>query len=543
MAVIQISKIQVRRGLKSQTGAVPQLSSAEFAWAVDSQELFIGNGSIAEGAPEVGNTKILTEHDNILELADSYRFGSDDLSITESLERSIQNKLDEYVSVLDFGAVPDGSTDCTEAFHSAFLDLFKNPDERYKKTLMVPNGTYLFTSDLRIPTTARIKGETREQSILLIGSNNVVFTTSTDKVFGESGYISSDSPKNIFLSDLSIERTTGSVSIDGVSSSQFKNIKFIGNYTFGQTITSLSSTTASVSWSNVDFANRVTEVEFKDCLFTETGLAIKTIQSTTFKSSIEFINCDFLVCDTGIYIDGTSEQDTDWKILDCNFDQIYTQAFYSTYGYGTKVLRSTFRNCGNQSSIGTTPKFPIINFGESIGNIVKDCSFDRHQNSAVLESIVPTESIPEVYNASKVSILDQNYTSNIFPKEDLTPFIVFSALNRYTVIDYLLVLGGPTETKYSRIGQLTIVRGDDLAGSIEGSSYFSLTDNFTYSPESPYTPGGSIMTDFEFGVEAIDVANTDPNRFNDSGIDTIVLSYRNSGGPTGILTYNISYGV
>ena len=65
MAVIQISKIQVRRGQKNSGIGVPQLSSAEFAWAVDSQELFIGNGSVAEGAPAVGNTKILTEHDNI----------------------------------------------------------------------------------------------------------------------------------------------------------------------------------------------------------------------------------------------------------------------------------------------------------------------------------------------------------------------------------------------------------------------------------------------------------------------------------------------
>jgi hypothetical protein len=85
MAVVQISKIQVRRGQKNSGIGVPQLSSAEFAWAVDSQELFIGNGSVAEGAPAVGNTKILTEHDNILELASSYRFAADDNSITLSI--------------------------------------------------------------------------------------------------------------------------------------------------------------------------------------------------------------------------------------------------------------------------------------------------------------------------------------------------------------------------------------------------------------------------------------------------------------------------
>jgi hypothetical protein len=129
MAVVQISKIQVRRGQKSSAGGIiPQLSSAEFAWAVDSQELFIGNGSVAEGAPFVGNTKVLTEHDNILELASSYRFASVDPSITLSMPRSLQNKLDEFVSVVDFGAVGDGSTDCLEAFQNALDQLFRNPE-------------------------------------------------------------------------------------------------------------------------------------------------------------------------------------------------------------------------------------------------------------------------------------------------------------------------------------------------------------------------------------------------------------------------------
>ena len=151
MAVIQISKIQQRRGRKLSDIGVPQLSSAELAWAVDTQELYIGNGSIAEGAPYVGNTKVLTEHDNILELASSYRFAEPDINITESVERSLQGKLDERVSVLDFGAIADGSTDCTAAFENAFSELFLNTDEKYKKPLFVPNGVYMFTSDLRIP--------------------------------------------------------------------------------------------------------------------------------------------------------------------------------------------------------------------------------------------------------------------------------------------------------------------------------------------------------------------------------------------------------
>ena len=58
MAVVQISRIQHRRGVKS---LLPQLAAGELGWAVDTQELYIGNGTVAEGAPETGNTKIITE--------------------------------------------------------------------------------------------------------------------------------------------------------------------------------------------------------------------------------------------------------------------------------------------------------------------------------------------------------------------------------------------------------------------------------------------------------------------------------------------------
>ena len=62
MAVIEIAKIKVRRGQENTTG-LPTLDSGEFGWAVDTQRLYIGNGELAEGAPEVGVTRLLTEDD------------------------------------------------------------------------------------------------------------------------------------------------------------------------------------------------------------------------------------------------------------------------------------------------------------------------------------------------------------------------------------------------------------------------------------------------------------------------------------------------
>ena len=77
MAVVQISRIQVRRGQKNQGTGLPQLASGELGWAVDSQELFIGNGAVSEGSPYVGNTKLLSEHDNLFEFANTYVYKKD----------------------------------------------------------------------------------------------------------------------------------------------------------------------------------------------------------------------------------------------------------------------------------------------------------------------------------------------------------------------------------------------------------------------------------------------------------------------------------
>jgi len=59
MAVIQISRIQHRRGLQAD---LPNLASAELGWSVDTRKLYIGNGTIEEGAPSLGKTEVLTQY-------------------------------------------------------------------------------------------------------------------------------------------------------------------------------------------------------------------------------------------------------------------------------------------------------------------------------------------------------------------------------------------------------------------------------------------------------------------------------------------------
>ena len=72
MPIVQISRIQHRRGKKTD---LPQLAAGELGWSVDDQRLYIGNGTVADGAPAVGNTEVMTA-------------GS--TSITTSLSHTIQ---------------------------------------------------------------------------------------------------------------------------------------------------------------------------------------------------------------------------------------------------------------------------------------------------------------------------------------------------------------------------------------------------------------------------------------------------------------------
>ena len=50
---------------------LPNLASAELGWSVDTRKLYIGNGTIEEGAPSLGKTEILTQY-SILDFESSY---------------------------------------------------------------------------------------------------------------------------------------------------------------------------------------------------------------------------------------------------------------------------------------------------------------------------------------------------------------------------------------------------------------------------------------------------------------------------------------
>jgi hypothetical protein len=70
MAIVQISQISNRKGLAVD---LPQLAGAELGWSTDTRQLYIGNGTLEDGAPVIGNTEILTEFSDIVALISANR--------------------------------------------------------------------------------------------------------------------------------------------------------------------------------------------------------------------------------------------------------------------------------------------------------------------------------------------------------------------------------------------------------------------------------------------------------------------------------------
>lgn len=173
MAIVQISRITQRKGLMED---LPQpLAGAELGWAIDDRRLFIGNGELADGAPVVGNTEILTEFSDILNFATAYTYeGAAGGYVVQTgpttgdpVSQSIQSRLDSYAIVTDFGAVGDGVTDNTAAINRALYELYcREVNPSVRRSLFFPAGVYVVTDTIKIPPYCMLYGEGGQSSII-----------------------------------------------------------------------------------------------------------------------------------------------------------------------------------------------------------------------------------------------------------------------------------------------------------------------------------------------------------------------------------------
>ena len=174
MAIVQISRITQRKGLSEN---LPQLAGAEFGWVIDERRLFIGNGTIQEGAPAIGNTEILTQYSDIFAIAGLYTYKGEAGGYTvqtgptsgDPVQRTLQSVLDEMASVKDFGATGDGDTDDTAAINRALFQMFcRENNPQVRRSLFFPAGVYRVTDSIKIPPYCKLYGEGGDSSVILL---------------------------------------------------------------------------------------------------------------------------------------------------------------------------------------------------------------------------------------------------------------------------------------------------------------------------------------------------------------------------------------
>ena len=173
MAIVQISRITQRKGLEVD---LPQpLAGAELGWATDERRLFIGNGTLADGAPVVGNTEILTEYSDILGFSTAYTYqGTAGGYVVQTgatagspVSQSLQNRLDSYAVITDFGATGDGVTDVTANINRALNQIYcQDVNPQVRRGLYFPAGVYLISDTIAIPSYAYLYGDGVQSSII-----------------------------------------------------------------------------------------------------------------------------------------------------------------------------------------------------------------------------------------------------------------------------------------------------------------------------------------------------------------------------------------
>lgn len=371
MAIVQISRIQHRRGLKEQ---LPQLSAGELGWAVDTQELYIGNGTLADGAPQVGNTKIITEDDNLLNTVNTYTYRGNTTSpvvtgvdSNSPISRTLQQKLDDWASVKDFGAVGDGQTDDTAAINRAIKNLYTVDYGTFKerRILYFPGGKYKVTGKIYIYPHVTFLGDGPTSTILESQEASLdwvfEFVDSKGNTRSNIGSGGGDRPAGISMSGICFKTLYDQniMRIDQASSLRFHDCHWLGIYQQEDGVTNGYAGITLFSTS----ALQTKRIDFLGCIFEGSENLIKCSEDV---QDVAISNSEFLTANIGVNLGEETDGSTSNKIIGpsgfsvnaCRFDHIDAQGVivYNNGGspHGNIVSSCAFRDVGSAGIDSTT---------------------------------------------------------------------------------------------------------------------------------------------------------------------------------------------
>ena len=415
MAIVQISQITNRKGLQID---LPQLAGAELGWSIDERRLWIGNGTLAEGAPVIGNTEILTEFSDVLELSAAYTYKGEAAGYTVQtgptpstpVALSLQTWFDQWATVKDFGAVGDGVTDDTAAINRAMQQLYcREINPQIRRALFFPAGVYRITQTIKIPPFATLYGEGLDNSVIQMDSGDD--STLTEYVartadslqqigvnIGSNGAIT---PQYVTVSNMgfkNLDLSTDVFLVEDADNCRFESVGFFGP------LTTSTLTTDANDMAGVRFASTVTlitsQIVFDSCQFSGLtyGLNTATSQSGTDQtvSGITVTNSKLDTLNQGIVL-GTETLSgvgaTGFRITNNIFNNIYAEGVI----IGNVSLNATgyniFYDVGNRF-LGTTSPYTAIIDIQTNNNISVGDMFERTDAYAGAEN--PGTSFPRI---------------------------------------------------------------------------------------------------------------------------------------------------
>jgi len=438
MAIVTISQIKHRRGIKG-TDPMPQLASAELGWAIDEQGLYIGNGTIAEGAPTIGNTEILTEHSSLSVLISDYIYtGPFDGAVVpqtgpigvgvDDVERPQNDRLDDNVSVRAFGAIGDGVLSDLAALDRAIQQGAVGGTNRYWTTIYVPAGTYDIDGPLQLPSNVRLVGDgynstiinrTDAGTVLEIGETGVETNPSDIYICG-IGFTTEDDD-----SDVAVIRGANNVTFDRVS---FNGID--------PNTLALSNQKACVLFteSGNDAANPTFNIKFVRCLFTGNTYGIASdipsggVSTRSDISDVVVENCAFDDLYKAIVIGKNADTTTysvpsGWRISLSVFDNITRHGIHCYKAKHISSAMNHFADVGNNQAGVGSPATGIIVYGDTDAN---DGNPLTNANAIDFTNYQNCYSIGDTFDRDDADdLLFKRVTTNARNSYSITPFEIF----------------------------------------------------------------------------------------------------------------------
>jgi hypothetical protein len=339
--------------------------------------LYIGNGSVSEGAPYVGNTKLLSETDNLFEFANTYEYNTGlnvqtGSSPNNPVLRTLQQRLDDRVSIRSFGATGDG-TDQTVAIQRAIDQLYLNASNKgqpqARVELIFEAGEYTITSTIYLPPYATIRGAGADKTIINSTASiafETVNETSTPGVYAvDATSTTLNQARNINISNLTIKSASGAtLSLVSCKDSMFKDIVLEGSYTFGDPVSGfidgirLSSLSTAVSSNNNLFDNVIIK-KFVTAIKSDNDIKNNNWTGCTFDTLWQGFS---LGVSTVLGTSGMLTGPINNTITDSKFDNIYISAINIQNGTDNSSKNNKFYSVGNEGGSSLLAAHAIIDF-------------------------------------------------------------------------------------------------------------------------------------------------------------------------------------